>query len=108
MKFDLAKRTVLSALCAALWLPAASALAETALNLPSPVSSAPSTALHSAPLEPLDVHARTSLTIVEQLRHTHYVRKSIDDKLSSEIFEKYLSMLDNQRMYCLWCGPHLT
>lgn len=51
------------------------------------------------PLKPLDVHTSTSLTIVEQLRYTHFVRKQLDDSLSSEIFEKYLSMLDNQRMY---------
>ena len=76
--------------------------ADTALNVPSAANAATapgaSDAAHT-PLEPLDVHTRTSLTIVEQLRHTHFVRKRIDDSLSSEIFEKYLAMLDNQRMY---------
>ena len=38
-------------------------------------------------LEPLDVHKRTSATIVDQLRHAHYLRKDIDDALSSEVFD---------------------
>ena len=50
-------------------------------------------------LEPLDVHPRTSLTIVEQLRHTHYLEKPLDDQRSSQIFEKYLEMLDGSRAY---------
>jgi len=50
-------------------------------------------------LEPLDVHPRTSLTIVEQLRHNHYLKKDLDDQLSSHIFEKYLEMLDGGKVY---------
>ena len=50
-------------------------------------------------LEPLDVHKRTSLAIVEQLRHNHYVRKSLNDETSSEIFENYLNTLDGARLY---------
>ena len=50
-------------------------------------------------LEPLDVHPRTSLTIVEQLRHNHYLKKPLDDQLSSHVFEKYLQMLDGGRVY---------
>ena len=50
-------------------------------------------------LEPLDVHPRTSLTIVEQLRHNHFLKKPLDDELSSRVFEKYLSMLDAAKVY---------
>ena len=50
-------------------------------------------------LAPLDVHPRTSLTIVEQLRHNHYVRKSLDDATSSEVLDNYLSTLDGARLY---------
>ena len=53
----------------------------------------------SAPLAPLDVHERTSLTIVEQLRHNHFVRKSLDDETSSQIFDNYLEALDGARVY---------
>ncbi|MFP6815251.1 MAG: carboxy terminal-processing peptidase [Pseudomonadales bacterium] len=50
-------------------------------------------------LSPLDVHPRISLTIVEQLRHAHYLKKSLDDQASSQIFEKYLGMLDGSKVY---------
>lgn len=52
-------------------------------------------------LEPLEVHPRTSLTIVEQLRHNHYLKKPLDDDISSQIFDKYLEMLDGGRSYFL-------
>lgn len=50
-------------------------------------------------LAPLDVHPRTSLTIVEQLRHNHFLKKPLDDELSSRVFEKYLQMLDAAKVY---------
>ncbi|MEQ9005920.1 MAG: carboxy terminal-processing peptidase, partial [Pseudomonadales bacterium] len=50
-------------------------------------------------LEPLDVHPRTLLTIVEQLRHNHFLSKPLNDDLSSEIFDNYLNMLDGARLY---------
>lgn len=52
-------------------------------------------------LQPLDVHPRTLLTIVEQLRHNHFLSKSLDDQLSSEIFDNYLNLLDGGRLYLL-------
>jgi carboxyl-terminal processing protease len=52
-------------------------------------------------LEPLDVHPRTSLTIVEQLRHNHFISKVLDDDLSDEIFDKYLEQLDSGKAYLL-------
>ena len=50
-------------------------------------------------IAPLDVHKRTSLAIVEQLRHNHYLRKSLNDETSSEIFDNYLNTLDGARLY---------
>lgn len=52
-------------------------------------------------LEPLDVHPRTSLNVVEQLARHHYVRRRVDDDLSSDVFDRYLEMLDAQRAYFL-------
>lgn len=52
-------------------------------------------------LEPLDVHPRTSLTVVEQLRYNHYVKKPLDDGISSDVFDKYLDTLDHNRAYFL-------
>lgn len=53
------------------------------------------------PLEPLDVHAETSINLVEQLERHHYVRRTLNDTLSSEIFDRYLEMLDPQKVYLL-------
>ncbi len=65
----------------------------------SSIAYSPVTAPSFMALEPLDVHPRTSLTIVEQLRHAHYLEKPLDDQRSSQIFEKYLEMLDGSRAY---------
>ncbi len=64
---------------------------------------APSTLATPAPsaLKPLSTHERASYIIVEQMRTGHYLRKDIDDSLSSEVFDKYVESLDNQRMYFL-------
>ena len=52
-------------------------------------------------LKPLEVHPRTSLTVVEQLRYNHYVKKPLDDGISSDVFDKYLDTLDGGRAYFL-------
>jgi carboxyl-terminal processing protease len=54
----------------------------------------------SAPLlSPLDIHPRTSLNVLEQLRRNHYVDKIVDDELSEQVFDKYLTVLDPGRYY---------
>lgn len=53
------------------------------------------------PLVPLDVHTSTSLTIVDQLRHNHYVKRAIDDQTSSQVFDRYLELLDGGHSYFL-------
>ena len=52
-------------------------------------------------LKPLEIHPRTSLTVVEQLRYNHYVKKQLDDGISSDVFDKYLDNLDGGRAYFL-------
>ena len=52
-------------------------------------------------LDPLDVHPRTSLTVVEQLRSNHYLPKGLNDEASSATFDKYLESLDGGRSYLL-------
>lgn len=52
-------------------------------------------------VSPLDIHPRTSLTILEQLRHNHFLEKRIDDDLSSEVFDNYIKTLDGNRSYFL-------
>jgi carboxyl-terminal processing protease len=68
----------------------------------TPTAPASAAAFEPAPLlEPLDVHPRTSLTIVEQLRHNHFLSKVLDDDLSSHIFDRYLEQLDAGKAYLL-------
>ncbi len=64
---------------------------------------APATSTFAPPavLQPLDVHPRTSLSIVEQLRHNHYLQKSLDDTESSILFDKYIDLLDGGHAYFL-------
>ena len=58
-------------------------------------------AVEPGTLRPLEVHPRTSLSVLEQLRHNHYLQKSLDDGASSAILDKYLEMLDGARMFFL-------
>jgi carboxyl-terminal processing protease len=94
------KFTTLSALALGLMLAWGGSLAtaenqQIALSTPSE----PSEGSEPIGLSPLDVHPRISLTIVEQLRHAHYLKKDLDDQLSSHIFENYLGMLDGAKVY---------
>ena len=41
------------------------------------------------------------MSIVEQLRHNHYLQKPLDDAASSELFDKYLDLLDTGHAYFL-------
>ena len=50
-------------------------------------------------LFPLTEHRRTNIQIVEQLKRNHYEKKKLDDQLSSDIYENYLSSLDRNKTY---------
>ena len=50
------------------------------------------------PLAPLASHAKTSVSIVNELRNNHYYpRRKIDDSVSAQVFDKYLDRLDSGR-----------
>lgn len=60
----------------------------------------PEEEIRTAPaLSPLDIHPRTSLIVVEQLRRNHYINKTVNDELSEHIFDKYLTVLDPGHYY---------
>ena len=61
----------------------------------------PDTPVVAEILAPLAVHPRTSLTVVEQLRHNHYVKKSLNDDISSIVLDNYLDILDGGKAYFL-------
>jgi carboxyl-terminal processing protease len=52
-------------------------------------------------LAPSERHARTAKRIGTMLQSTHYRRVSIDDRMSEEIYQRYLDSLDGQRSYFL-------
>ena len=55
-----------------------------------------------ADLEPLAVHARTSVGIVDRLRNLHLAKsKALDDQTSEEVFDSYLRLLDRKRTFFL-------
>ena len=83
--------------------PLPNATATTTTTTTPPAEAAPPALSFPIPeaLHPLDVHPRTSLSIVEQLRHNHYLQKPLDDAASSELFDKYIDLLDSGHAYFL-------
>ena len=52
-------------------------------------------------LAPMSVHVTTTQNIVDALASRHYITASLDDELSSKIFETYLKDLDPSKSYLL-------
>ena len=77
----------------------AAAITLTAGATDNPPQLAFNTAAEPARVSPRSEHPRTSLTIVDQLRRHHFLRRQLDDGLSSELFDKYLEDMDPGRAY---------
>ena len=52
-----------------------------------------------APLQPTDRHRNIARRVYENLDRAHYAQVSLDDKMSSKIFDLYLESLDGARSY---------
>jgi carboxyl-terminal processing protease len=52
-------------------------------------------------IEPTDRHRRVARLVAEVMERQHYRQATLDDKLSSQIFERYLEALDGNRNYLL-------
>jgi len=52
-------------------------------------------------LEPLPSHRQTSVDIVDRLRDGHFVKKGLDDEVSSQTFDNYLDFLDPRHLHFL-------
>ncbi len=59
------------------------------------------TAITFKNLEPEPQHRRVSQTISQILTQYHYLKKAIDDSMSSQMFDRYLESLDPNRLYFL-------
>ena len=76
-------------------------------RLPRPFSPCPSRLgsgpgpEEEGPVTPLSPEAEHPETALEQLARHHYVRRAIDDSLSSDTLDHYLDALDPQRAYFL-------
>ena len=57
--------------------------------------------LNEGPLAPAPEHTSTTRSIVYELVAKHYVTKSINDVLSSKIFDAYLQNMDPGKSYLL-------
>ncbi|MFY9396984.1 MAG: carboxy terminal-processing peptidase [Desulfomonilia bacterium] len=53
------------------------------------------------PLSPAKIHAKADREILKHVRNTHYLKPSIDDRLSTKILDSFLSELDPQRSFFL-------
>ncbi len=54
-----------------------------------------------AVLQPEPQHRNVSQIVANLLNRNHYKKRAIDDSLSTEMFDRYLKMLDANRMYFL-------
>lgn len=52
-------------------------------------------------LEPSSAHRQISVDIVDRLRDGHFIRKALDDEVSSQTFDNYLEFLDLRRLHFL-------
>ncbi len=52
-------------------------------------------------LEPEPHHSRVAKEIVSAIRLYHYEKQELDDSLSSLIFDKYIKMIDGNKLYLL-------
>src|SRR5690242_20867793 len=83
------------------WI-AASVLAVLVLSLAGSVQAPASTSiLPAGAISPTDAHRATARKIGRILEEAHYSRMPIDDRLSEQVFQRYLDFLDGQRSYFL-------
>ncbi len=84
-------------------LIAASAVAALALVLVSstPAPANTTTALPPGSIVPTDRQRAIARRVGSILEEAHFRRAPIDDKLSAQVYERYLDMLDSQRSYFL-------
>lgn len=70
-------------------------------SAPSPSAAAPETAASAAELRPTDRHRKVARLVGEVVERSHYRQAVMDDKMSSQVFERYLESLDGNRSYLL-------
>ena len=67
----------------------------------SPAAEATQNAVLEPVLEPVSRHEQIGLMVADFVEQSHYRHASIDDDLSSEVLDRYIDSLDNNRVYFL-------
>ena len=68
---------------------------------PVPATAVAPAAAATGAIEPTDRHRRVARLVAEVMERQHYRQAPLDDKLSSQVFERYLEALDGNRSYLL-------
>ena len=53
------------------------------------------------PIEPQPIHGETAIELLEKLQGKHYASIEINDRFSSQLFDKYMDSLDGSHLYFL-------
>jgi carboxyl-terminal processing protease len=86
----------------ALVLPAVALLALLfAGSAPNRSAAAPEAATVTLDLQPTDRHRKVARLVGEVVERSHYRQAVMDDKMSAQVFERYLESLDGNRSYLL-------
>jgi carboxyl-terminal processing protease len=86
----------------ALVLPAVALLALLfAGSAPNRSAAAPEAATVTLDLQPTDRHRKVARLVGEVVERSHYRQAVMDDKMSAQVFERYLESLDGNRSYFL-------
>jgi carboxyl-terminal processing protease len=96
--------TALTAARRRLFLAAAAVLLVAAVGStvqPSPASAPPAVTAAAAEVAPSERHRSIARRVYDNLDKAHYAQASLDDRLSSQIFDLYLDSLDGARSYFL-------
>ncbi len=70
-------------------------------NGPGPATPVAPAVASTGAIEPTERHRRVVRLVAEVMERQHYRQAPLDDKLSSQIFERYLESLDGNRSYLL-------
>jgi carboxyl-terminal processing protease len=68
---------------------------------PNRSAAAPETAAVTLNLQPTDRHRKVARLVGEVVERSHYRQAVMDDKMSSQVFDRYLESLDGNRSYLL-------
>src|SRR5579872_6657171 len=70
-------------------------------SAPTHLAAAPQAVTQQLELKPTDRHRKIARLVAEVMGRSHYRQTTVDDQLSSQVFDRYLESLDGNRSYLL-------